>query len=181
VLVFCGPGNNGGDGAVLARHLESWRFSVRVVWLAASKGLSGDAALQWLILQNSGVDQSAWFDEYPDATKIDDAALARNLETSDWIVDGLFGTGLARPIEGLNRRVIEAINESGKPILALDVPSGMDVDTGEPLGTAVRAVATATFAAAKLGFDAPGAAGYTGRVAVIDIGLPRSLLEPYYM
>jgi NAD(P)H-hydrate epimerase len=180
VLVLCGPGNNGGDGAVLARHLESWRFSVRVVWLAASKQLSGDAALQWLILRNSGVNQSAWFDEHPDAAKIDDAALAKILADSDWIVDGLFGTGLARPIEGANRSVIERINESGKPILALDVPSGIDADTGEPLGTAVRAIATATFAAAKLGFDAPAADSYTGKVAIIDIGLPRCLLEPYY-
>jgi NAD(P)H-hydrate epimerase len=181
VLVLCGPGNNGGDGAVLARHLDSWRFAVRVVWLAASEQLSGDAALQWRILRSSGVEQSAWFDEYPSATKIDDTEFVRILSESDWIVDGLFGTGLARPIEGLNRTVIEKINESGKPIMALDVPSGLDADTGKPLGIAVRAIATATFAAAKLGFSATGAASYTGRVAVIDIGLPRCLLEPYYL
>jgi NAD(P)H-hydrate epimerase len=181
VLVLCGPGNNGGDGAVVARHLESWRFPVRVVWLAASERLSGDAALQLRILGKSGVEQFAWLDEYPDATAIDDARLGRILADSDWIVDGLFGTGLTRPIEGLNRSVIEKINESGKPTLALDVPSGLDADTGEPLGTAVRAIATATFAAAKLGFSAPGAGSYTGEVAVIDIGLPRCLLEPYYL
>jgi NAD(P)H-hydrate epimerase len=181
VLVLCGPGNNGGDGAVLARHLESWRFSVRVTWFAASERLSGDAALQWRILRDSGVRQSAWFDDYPNAKTIDDTEFGKVLNESDWIVDGLFGTGLARPIEGLNRSVIERINESCKPILALDVPSGLDADTGAPLGTAVRAIATATFAAAKLGFSAAGADSYTGRVAVIDIGLPRCLLEPYYL
>jgi NAD(P)H-hydrate epimerase len=181
VLVLCGPGNNGGDGAVLARHLDAWRFPVRVIWLAESKRLAGDAALQWLILKNSGVDQSAWFDEHPANTKVEQTELAKALADSDWIVDGLFGTGLSRPVDGLNRIVIESINKSGKPILALDVPSGMDADTGEPLGTAVRAIATATFAAAKLGFSAPHAASYSGKVAVIDIGFPMRLLEPYYL
>ena len=75
--------------------------------------------------------------------------------------------------------MIEAINASGRPAFALDLPSGLDADTGQPLGVAVRAEATATFVAPKLGFDAPGASDYTGRVAVIDIGLPRLLLEPF--
>jgi NAD(P)H-hydrate epimerase len=71
------------------------------------------------------------------------------------------------------------MNKSGKPIFALDLPSGLDADSGQPLGVAVRACATATFVAPKLGFSAPGAADYTGVVAVIDIGLPRCLLKPY--
>ena len=71
------------------------------------------------------------------------------------------------------------MNRSGKPVFALDVPSGLDADTGKPLGVAVRATATATFAAFKLGFAAPGAADYTGEVALIDIGLPRCVLEPF--
>jgi NAD(P)H-hydrate epimerase len=77
------------------------------------------------------------------------------------------------------RAVIEMMNRSGKPIFALDLPSGMDADTGRPLGVAVRACATATFVAAKLGFAAPGAVDYTGEVMIIDIGLPRCLLEPF--
>ena len=93
-------------------------------------------------------------------------------------MNGLLGTGLSRPVEGPLRTVIEAINASGKPVFALDLPSGLDADTGRPLGVAVRAEATATFVAPKLGFSAPGAADYTGEVAVIDIGLPRRLLEP---
>ncbi len=75
--------------------------------------------------------------------------------------------------------MIEAMNGSGKPVLALDLPSGLDADTGQPLGVAVCAGATATFVAAKLGFAAPGAVAYTGEVVVIDIGLPRCLLKPY--
>ena len=73
------------------------------------------------------------------------------------------------------------MNGSGKPILALDLPSGLDADRGVPLGVAIKARATATFVAPKLGFAAPGAADYTGEVAVIDIGLPRRMLEPFLL
>jgi NAD(P)H-hydrate epimerase len=180
VLVLCGPGNNGGDGAVLARHLDAWRFPVRVVWITASNLLRGDAALQWTILEKSGVDQTALLDVMPADSKLFEAKLAEALAEADWIVDALLGTGLSRPVEGAISKVIEAMNAAGRPILALDLPSGLDADTGEPLGKAVRAFATATFAAAKLGFSAPGAAAYTGLVAVIDIGLPKCLLEPYF-
>ena len=92
---------------------------------------------------------------------------------------GSWAPGLSRPVEGPLKAVIEAINDSGKPVFALDLPSGLDADTGRPLGVAVRAEATATFVAPKLGFAAPGAADYTGEVAVIDIGVPRRLLEPF--
>jgi NAD(P)H-hydrate epimerase len=178
LLILCGPGNNGGDGGVVARHLDAWGFPVRVVWFAKSSQLHGDAAVQWAILHKSGVEQSAWFDDHA-GEAIDPSALSSLLADADWLVDGLLGTGLSRPVERPLRTVIDALNHSGKPIFALDLPSGLDADTGQPLGAAVRATATATFVAAKLGFTAAGAAGYTGKVAVIDIGLPRRLLEPY--
>jgi len=179
VLILCGPGANGGDGGVVARHLDAWGFPVRVIWFTSSDQIRGDAALQWSILEKSGVKQSAWFDEYPAEIESDASALDTILAEAGWLVDGLLGTGLSRPVEGPLRRVIEAMNSSGKPIFALDLPSGLDADTGRPLGVAVRACATATFVAPKVGFTAPGAADYTGAVAVIDIGLPRKLLEPY--
>jgi NAD(P)H-hydrate epimerase len=178
VLVLCGQGNNGGDGGVVARHLDAWGFPVRVVWFARHDQLRGDAAVQWTILEKSGVAQSTWFDDRPDES-IDPASLQALFAGADWLVDGLLGTGLSRPVEGPLKAVIEAINASGKPVFALDLPSGLDADTGQPLGVAVRAEATATFVAAKLGFAVPGAADYTGEVAVIDIGVPRRLLEPY--
>jgi NAD(P)H-hydrate epimerase len=179
VVILCGPGNNGGDGGVVARHLDAWGFAVRIIWLARSDQIRGDAAVQWSILQKSGVQQSAWFDDHaadvePDASRFD-AILAG----ADWLVDALLGTGLSRQVEGSLRCVIEAMNRSRKPIFALDLPSGLDADTGQPLGVAVRACATATFVAPKLGFSAPGADDYTGAVAVIDIGLPGRLLESY--
>ena len=180
MLILCGPGNNGGDGGVVARHLDAWGFPVRVVWFARSDQLRGDAAAQWGILARSGIAQSAWFDDHP-VEEVDRQAVRALLAGAEWLVDGLLGTGLSRPVEGPLRTVIEAINESGKPVFALDLPSGLDADSGQPLGVAVRAEATATFVAPKLGFAARGAADYTGEVAVIDIGLPRRLLEPYFL
>jgi len=179
VVVLCGPGNNGGDGGVVARHLDAWGFPVRVVWFARSDQRRGDAAIQWTILKKSGVAQSAWFDAHSADPELDPTALDALLTDADWLVDGLLGTGLSRPVEGPLRTVIEAMNRSGKRIFSLDLPSGLDADTGQPLGVAVRADATATFVASKLGFTAAGAADYTGEVAVIDIGLPRRLLEPF--
>ena len=179
MLILCGPGNNGGDGGVVARHLNAWGFPVRVIWFTPSDQLHGDAALQWAILNKSGVEQFAWFDEYPLDSAFDVTRFAAILGDADWLVDGLLGTGLSRPVNGPLHAVIEAMNRSGKPIFALDLPSGLDADAGTPLGVAVRARATATFVAAKVGFTGPGAALYTGEVAVIDIGLPRCLLEPF--
>jgi NAD(P)H-hydrate epimerase len=179
ILVLCGPGNNGGDGGVVARHLDAWGYPVQVVWFAHRAQLRGDAETQWNILERSGVDQTAWLDVHPPEPQPQSAELDSLLSGADWLVDGLLGTGLVRPIEGALRAVVEAMNRAGKPILALDLPSGLDADTGAPLGVSVRARATATFVAPKLGFTAPGAADYTGEVAVIDIGLPRCLLEPF--
>ena len=179
-MILCGPGNNGGDAGVVARHLDAWGLSVHVIWFAHAAALRGDAALQWNILQKSTIRQVAWLDEFPgDAAMSHLGSLVELLGDADWIVDGLFGTGLSRPVEGMMRAVIETMNGSAKPIFALDVPSGLDADTGQPLGVAVRASATATFVAAKLGFAAPGAVDYTGRVTIIDIGLPRCLLQPF--
>lgn len=178
ILVLCGPGNNGGDGGVVARHLDAWGFPVEVVWLARADRLRGDAATQFGILDRSGVSQSAWLDDHPGDT-IDPRPLRDRMAAADWLVDGLLGTGLSRTVEGPIRVAIEAINESGRPVFALDLPSGLDADTGAPMGVAVRAEATATFAAPKMGFSAPGAVDYTGKVAVIDIGVPRALIAPF--
>ncbi len=177
VLILCGPGNNGGDGGVVARHLDAWGYPVRIVWFANPEHLRGDAQTQWSILSRSGVDQTAWFANESDDSRAGE--LAPLIAQADWVVDGLLGTGLARPVEGVLRTVIEAMNGSGKPILALDLPSGLDADTGIPLGVAVRARATATFVAPKLGFAAPGAEAFTGEVVVVDIGLPHQLLKPF--
>jgi NAD(P)H-hydrate epimerase len=174
-LILCGQGNNGGDGGVVARHLDLWGYSVRVVWFARAHCLRGDAAVQFQILTRAGFEQTCWDDEQPMTPERLEAPFAE----ADWVVDALLGTGLTRPVEGTLRTVIETVNRSGKPVLALDLPSGLDADTGRPLGAAVRAQATATFVAPKLGFTAPGANAYTGSITVIDIGVPRAILEPF--
>jgi NAD(P)H-hydrate epimerase len=173
VVIACGPGNNGGDGAVVARHLEVWDYHVRVVWFARAGKLAGDAAVQHRILARSGLDQQAW--EGP----VEPERLDALFQGAGWVVDALLGTGLTRPVEGPLRDVIEAMNRSGKPVLALDLPSGLDADTGQPQGIAVRATATVTFVAPKVGFGRPGADAYTGQVHVVDIGVPRRILEPF--
>ena len=169
-VVLCGSGNNGGDGAVVARHLDAWGWSVRVIWTAPADRLRGDAATQRGILGRAGFDQ---------VDLEDDAPLPPLLSGADWIVDGLLGTGLTRDVEGPIRTLIEAVNASNVPTLALDLPSGLDCDTGQPLGIAVRARLTATFVARKVGFDTPGAEQYTGDVRVIEIGVPGLILEPF--
>jgi NAD(P)H-hydrate epimerase len=174
-LILCGPGNNGGDGGVVARHLDLWGYSVRTVWFAKADRLRGDAAVQFQILARSGLDQTCWDDE----ALVTPERLDTLLAGADWLVDALLGTGLTRPVEGMLRAVIEAINRAGKPVFALDLPSGLDADTGRPLGGAVRARATATFVAPKLGFAAPGAEAYTGDVTVIEIGVPRLILAGF--
>lgn len=173
VVVACGAGNNGGDGGVVARHLDAWGFAVRVVWFAAEERLAPDARVQHGILERAGIAQECW----PGA--VEPGRLGGLFEGADWVVDGLLGTGLARPVEGALRAVIGAINASGRPTLALDLPSGLDCDAGRPLGAAVRAAVTATFVGPKRGFAAPGAAAYTGEVRVVGIGVPRVLLAPF--
>ena len=173
VVIACGAGNNGGDGGVAARHLDSWGRSVRVVWFAPEEKIAGDPAVQHRILDASGIAQEEWPGEVP-ADRLD--ALFAG---ADWIVDGLLGTGLTRPVEGPLLAVIAAMNRSGRPILALDLPSGLDADSGQPMGEAVRATVTASFVSRKIGFDRPGAGAFTGRVEVVEIGVPGRLLRGF--
>ena len=173
VVIASGPGNNGGDGAVVARHLDAWGIEVRLVWFAARDRLHGDAATQREILRRCPIDAVEVTDDAP-PDQLD--SLWRD---ADWLVDGLLGTGLTRPVEGLLGRAIQSMNQSGQPILALDIPSGLDADSGQPLGIAIQADATTTFVAPKLGFARLGADTHTGQVVVIDIGAPRAALDPF--
>lgn len=173
VLILCGPGNNGGDGGVMARHLDLKGVPVHLIWLADPARFSPDAAVQHAVLSRARIAQEVW------PGSIDRSRLIELLNGADWVVDALFGTGLSRPLEGATREAIELVNTSKRHVLALDVPSGLDAETGEPLGLAIRAKATATFVAPKLGFTKAEASTYTGQVEVFGIGAPRSLLEEF--
>ncbi len=172
VVICCGKGNNGGDGYVIARHLDLYAVDVHVLLFAHPKSLEGDAATNYHILARSGLPIEVHAD-----SPLDVEALRRRLSEAEWIVDALFGTGLRGPIRSPLDAVIDAINSSGKSVLAVDIPSGLDCDTGRPLGPTVKATHTATFVAMKKGFAAASAEEWTGDVSVISIGVPRRLLE----
>jgi hydroxyethylthiazole kinase-like uncharacterized protein yjeF len=163
VVVVCGKGNNGGDGFVVARHLKAAKRPVEV-WLAGERdALQGDAA--WAAGRWRGPVQRL-------ASEDDVARLRTRLARAGVVVDALLGTGLDKPVTGLFATVIDAINASGKPVLAIDLPSGLHADTGLPLGTAVQATATATFAFPKLGQVMYPGIERCGPLDVVDIGIP---------
>lgn len=157
-LVLCGPGNNGGDGLVAARHLGP---AAQVHLLAEpDPARSPDAALQLRILRAAG------------RTVHVGAVLPPVVAPGTVWVDALHGTGLARPLEGAARAWVEAMNAAVGPKLAVDIPSGMHGDTGEVLGFAVRADVTVTFVAPKQGMLRGAGPAHCGRIVVAALGLP---------
>jgi NAD(P)H-hydrate epimerase len=172
VVVCCGKGNNGGDGYVIARHLDNRRVNVNVLLFAHPQELTGDAATAYRIIAFSEL-PVAIFDRPP----LSEENLRRELAGADWIVDALCGTGLQGPVLPPLDQAVAAINAAGARVLAVDLPSGLDCDTGQPLGPAIRADHTATFVAMKKGFANPAAAPWLGQVHIVDIGAPRRLLE----
>jgi NAD(P)H-hydrate epimerase len=177
VLILCGPGNNGGDGFVIARHLDNHGWPVDVFVVAKSNQEPGDADINFDIVYASGVRYTQCHPDHLTDRQAD--TFRRTLRAAGWVVDALFGTGLSRPIGPPFDRLIEAVNESGKPVFAIDIPSGLDCDTGEPLGPTVKAAHTATFVAHKKGFLNPVALAWTGEIHVVEIGTPRVLVEEY--
>ncbi len=174
VAIFCGKGNNGGDGFVIARHLSNRGADVRVVLTGATEellGREGDAATNLNIV----VKMQLPLTEVLDADGIGNAV--SDSKDADLLVDALLGTGVTGALRGIFRPLIEAVNTLKKPVLAVDLPSGLDSDTGAVLGSALRCKRTVTFAGVKRGFLNPEAAEYTGKVKVADIGIPRSLIE----
>lgn len=166
-LVLAGKGNNGGDGFVAARHLARRGMRVNVVTLLGPSALGGLAAANAARLEEVAV-RSTTFSE---------AALARALARADVVVDAVFGTGFRGMPEGDWAAAIEAVNATTVPVVAVDVPSGVDADTGTVSGGAVRATLTVTFGAAKTGVVLLPAAEHAGTVRVADIGSPDELID----
>lgn len=168
VCIFCGTGNNGGDGYVIARHLLNSGFSVVVVICGDRNKIKGDAKINLDILERLGqpIERLNLGDsDIPGRVK----GLAAG---ADMLVDGLFGTGLNGQLSEEYKQLIESINAQDCPILAVDIPSGLDCDTGEPLGAVIKASWTVTFAAVKRGFtSAKTATQYAGEIFVASIGV----------
>jgi len=154
-LVICGRGNNGGDGLAAARHLHRWG---RLAGVACTdpQALAGPAAEQARALRALGVEIAA----------------EPELGTSQLVVDALLGTGLSRPAEGRMAEWIAAINGSGRRVVAVDVPSGLDADTGRAQGACVRASLTVTLGLPKPGLLTADGPAHAGEVWVADIGVP---------
>lgn len=171
VLVLCGRGNNAGDGFVIARHLELRGFRSEVLLCSSPDQLQGDALLNFNILRKSGIPVHSLTDP-----NVGDH-LGERLRAADWIVDAMLGTGAVGAVRPPFDRIIAAVNQAGKKVLAVDLPSGLDCDGGPTAGAVVRANITATFVAWKPGFLVQGAGTFTGEVHVLDIGAPRKLIQ----
>lgn len=170
VAIFCGTGNNGGDGFVIARHLSNWGADVQTCLIgrteeALQKG--GDASANLQIALNMGLP----LEEAPDEGAIREAAA--NCRDADLAIDAMLGTGIRGQVREPFMTAIKALNNLDCPRLAVDVPSGLDCNTGKALGNAVRADRTVTFVLQKRGFEYEEAAEFTGRVKVAEISIPR--------
>lgn len=174
VLILCGPGNNGGDGFVIARHLQNHGFEVDVLLFGSIDRLSPDAKVNGQIWQKSA---PLWTVEVDRPL---DADIRRVIDGAQgWIIDAIFGTGLTRALGSPFDEVVTLVNARNREVLAVDIPSGLDCDTGELLGPTIRATLTATFVALKKGFLNPNAASWLGQVHILDIGAPKKLVDEY--
>lgn len=171
VALFCGKGNNGGDGFVAARHLAGMGFRPMVFLVADVDEIKGDAAINYRIILNMKI---------PVYTVENDKDLAKSrllCLNAGIIVDALFGTGLRGEVSGISRQVIELINEMDIPVAAVDIPSGISGETAKVLGAAVKAQETVTMGLPKMGLALFPGAAYAGKITVAGIGMPASIID----
>ncbi len=169
--VLAGRGNNGGDGFVMARYLSQKNIDVTVFLLSTSDKVTGDAADNLKLLKASNVKVV----EIPDKEHF--IARQSHMRHIPYWIDALLGTGLKSDVKGYFRQVIEFVNALQRPVFAVDIPSGLNANTGQPCGVCIHASATATFAFAKIGHVVYPGATYCGDVEVIDIGIPPAMAE----
>jgi hydroxyethylthiazole kinase-like uncharacterized protein yjeF len=167
VCVVCGLGNNAGDGFVIARHLINAGVRTKIFLIGKGSQLKTDAAVNYRILKKL---------KYPfkEVGKINSSFL-KDLNRADAVVDAIFGVGLNREVKDPFRSVIEAINEKAGKVISVDAPSGIDGTTGKIYGICIKADVTVTFSFMKKGFLKRQGPKYTGKVIVVDIGIPLQL------
>jgi len=172
VAIFCGKGNNGGDGFVIARHLYNRGVDVSVYSTTeVSRVLSdGDAPTNLKILLNMNIEIKELREEHI-------GKIGKVLNDYSVIVDAIFGTGLSGEVREPIRTLIAKINESKIPVVSVDIPSGLSCDDGVVLGIAVKAAKTVTFVTAKTGFFEESGKEHTGELIVTDISVPKELVE----
>jgi NAD(P)H-hydrate epimerase len=183
VLVLAGRGNNGGDGFVIARRLLFQGKQVQVILFGQGDQLHGDARIHYDVFVRLGGRVHEWVlsssDTFPDAEETSDplAPVRGWLAHAQVVVDAVFGTGLIKPVTGVIAQTLEAVNQSGLPVIAVDIPTGISSDTGKILGTALRARWTVTFAAEKIGHRVYPGAAWCGEVIRIPIGIPERYIN----
>jgi NAD(P)H-hydrate epimerase len=163
-LILCGGGNNGGDGLAVARHLHNRGVDVSIGLTVSPEKYQGDALINWNIVQAMGLKTSPITPE------------AISQSRPDLIIDAIFGTGLQKAPRPPFGEIVAAVGKLARPVLAVDLPSGMDCDTGEALGPCIIATMTVTFVAEKAAFARPESAAFTGEIIVGDIGCPTELI-----
>ncbi len=169
VAILCGRGNNGGDGFVVARHLLNRGTLVETFLLARRDEVKGEARVNLGILEKMGGSPM-------EVTAAEDMrALRDGIASADVVVDALLGTGVQGPARGLLAEAIEIVNQAGRPVVAVDIPSGLSADDPDPPGPAVRATLTVTFALPKRSLVLYPAAAHVGRLRIVDIGIPSAL------
>jgi NAD(P)H-hydrate epimerase len=166
VLILCGRGNNGGDGYVMARVLSEAGLKVTLLVFAEFQRIAGDALVNLEIFRRMGRDISEVTSERQWKKQ------RRLLKDCDFVIDALLGTGISSSVRGLYGKVIEDVNRADKPVTAIDIPSGLNADTGQVMGVAVQADLTITFGFPKLGQLVFPGAGLVGRLVRTDIGIP---------
>lgn len=174
VVIFCGKGNNGGDGFVIARHLYNKGVNVSVYLLTRISNVlaDGDASTNLKILLNMNL-------KVNELLEGNMKEIRKELQDCNIIVDAIFGTGLSGEVREPARSLIMEINETNIPVVSVDIPSGLDCDEGVVLGAAVKATKTVTFVAAKAGFFKECGREYTGELIVSDISVPKELIEEH--
>jgi len=168
IVVICGKGNNGGDGFVTARYLFNWGANVKVYFMGNPEEFKGISFTNFNILCKMCISVS-------ECGKID----KKVLEGADLIVDGILGVGLKGEVRGEARDLIKKVNESKKKVVSIDIPSGLNADTGEIMGEAVKADITVSFGFAKKGFYTGEGPQVCGEIEIVDIGYPRYFYEKY--
>lgn len=169
VVILSGRGNNGGDGFVVARNLKNDGWDVKVFFVATQKDLSGEALLQYKTALKFGVEITPIQELLTNHSTI--------ITRHSIIVDAILGTGLSKDVTGVLSDVIDIINTSGRPVLSVDIPSGISSDNGQIMGKAVKAHHTVTFGLPKRGHFLHPGTEYSGQVFVEDIGFPTNLLH----
>jgi NAD(P)H-hydrate epimerase len=169
VICVCGKGNNGGDGFVCARHLVNRGAKVKIFLIGSPDELKGDAKINFSILQKMKADICL-------LKKEDILNFQQEIKRADLIIDAIFGIGLSGKVREPYAKIITTINANAKPVIAVDIPSGLNADSGEVLGVCIKAAKTITFAAAKIGCLKAQGPEVCGQLIVADISIPEQLV-----